>query len=156
MGTRVPAYAGNSQDPASSRRTSASVKLPTGSSARPGKTCATSVVRANVVSWTTTRWPSLVRCTSNSTRSAPARAAAVIAGSVFSGATALSPRWAMTSTCEASTRGPMTADAAAGAASGSPSATDDGSTTSPVSRPATTARQRRFGGVARALTMRRR
>jgi hypothetical protein len=96
VGIRVPANRCASQLPASSCRTSDRLKDPTGSVARPGNTRATFVVLANVVSCTTISRPSEVRCTSNSTRSAPAEAAARMAGSVFSGAAPLSPRCAIT------------------------------------------------------------
>jgi hypothetical protein len=78
-GTRVPAYAGENQEPASSARTSSTVR---------SQTCPLpSVVRSTVRSWITTGTPSAVVRTSNSTYVAPPRPAAARAGRVFSGAT---------------------------------------------------------------------
>ncbi len=75
------------QRPASPARSSASVRARTG----PVRL----VVRSSVASCRTTAAPSRVSRTSSSNASAPCSSASSNAGSVFSGACADAPRWAM-------------------------------------------------------------
>ncbi len=87
VGILSPANSAPNQLPASSRFSSFRVRSPT----RP----VPSVVRSTVASWMTTRWPSLLICTSNSKKSAFIFTALSKAARVFSGAWPEVPRWAM-------------------------------------------------------------
>src|SRR3990172_3535347 len=89
VGMRWPPNASPFQAPTSYARNSSKVRLP--------GVPATPVVRSSVRSWKQTTSPSRVRLASSSMASAPSCTACSKASSVFSGAAAEAPRWAITS-----------------------------------------------------------